>query len=105
MFWQRYGKIFVIPAVAVLGITVGAVGGAVAFDQFAARYLWPEPENLVVQHASPSRDTAGQVAADEVPSLFADDDPIEPLDWDEPGESQITTVDQAAGGLAVEGAR
>lgn len=53
MFWKKYGKLFVVPAVAIVGIGAGAVGGAYALDQLAAKYLWPEPENLVVIHATP----------------------------------------------------
>ena len=60
MFWKRYGKIFVVPAAAILGVSAGAVGGAVAFDQVASRYLWPAPENLVVSHAAPASHTVTQ---------------------------------------------
>lgn len=53
MFWKKYGKLFVLPAAAILGVGVGAVGGAYAIDQLAAKYLWPAPENLIVLHATP----------------------------------------------------
>jgi len=53
VFWKKYGKLFVLPAAAILGIGAGAVGGAYAIDQLAAKYLWPAPENLVVIHATP----------------------------------------------------
>lgn len=47
-------KLLLIPTIAVLGVTAGAVASAYAFDQVAARYLWPEPEDLIVQQASPT---------------------------------------------------
>lgn len=52
--WKRYGKMFVVPTVAILGVSAGAIGGAFAFDQLASRYLWPEPEQVIVTHASPA---------------------------------------------------
>ncbi|MBB6429333.1 hypothetical protein [Algisphaera agarilytica] len=57
MFWKKYGKLFVVPVVAILGIGAGAVGGAVAIDQLAAKYLWPEPVNIAVVHATPESST------------------------------------------------
>lgn len=51
--WKNYGKLLVIPAVGIVGVGAGAVGGAFAFDHFAARYLWPPPENMVVIQAQP----------------------------------------------------
>jgi len=60
MFWKRYGKTFVVPVAAVLGVSAGAVGGAFAFDQVASRYLWPAPENLIVSHATPASHTVTQ---------------------------------------------
>ncbi|MEM8738141.1 MAG: hypothetical protein AAGG38_06640 [Planctomycetota bacterium] len=62
--WQRYGKVFLVPALTVVGVTAGAVGGAVAFDQWAARYLWPEAESLVVVQASPDRRPVERVSED-----------------------------------------
>lgn len=56
--WQKYGKWFVLPTIAILGVSAGAVGGAVAFDQLANKYLWPEPENVVVTHAQPAATAA-----------------------------------------------
>lgn len=53
MLWKKYGKLFVIPVLAIVGIGAGAVGGAYAIDQLGAKYLWPEPENLVVVQATP----------------------------------------------------
>lgn len=55
--WQRYGKWFVVPTVAILGVSAGAVGGAFAIDQLASKYLWPVPENVVVSHAQPAATT------------------------------------------------
>jgi len=37
---------------AIVCISAGAVGSAALFDHLAAKYLWPKPENLVVQQAS-----------------------------------------------------
>lgn len=48
------GKWCLLPVAAVLGVSLGAVGGAVALDHFAAAYLWPEPEDLVVRQ-TPAR--------------------------------------------------
>ncbi|MEM7624343.1 MAG: hypothetical protein AAF333_01810 [Planctomycetota bacterium] len=56
--WQRYGKWFVVPTVAILGVSAGAIGGAFAFDQLASKYLWPAPEDVVVTHAQPASVTA-----------------------------------------------
>ena len=61
---KRTRKVFLIPAAMVLGVSVGAVGGAVAVDHLAARYLWPEPEDLVV------------------PQTVASTDPVEPPAWE-----------------------
>ncbi len=51
--WQRYGKTLLFPASLVLIISASSIGGAAAFDHYASIYLWPEPENLIVQQASP----------------------------------------------------
>lgn len=51
-------KILLIPTLAILGVSAGAVASAYAFDQVASRYLWPEPENLVVQQAAQERQRA-----------------------------------------------
>ncbi|MEM1107971.1 MAG: hypothetical protein AAGH99_04690 [Planctomycetota bacterium] len=53
MLWKKYGKLFVVPVLAIVGIGAGAVGGAYAIDQLGAKYLWPEPESLVVVQATP----------------------------------------------------
>ena len=50
--WKRYGKIALLPVGLVLIVAAGSIGGAAAFDHYASIYLWPEPENLVVQQAS-----------------------------------------------------
>ncbi|MEM9419907.1 MAG: hypothetical protein AAGA25_12775 [Planctomycetota bacterium] len=62
-----------MPVVAILGIGAGAIGGAFAIDHFAAKYLWPEPENLAVIHATP--EPAVQQYAD--PEFTEDVVPVE----------------------------
>ena len=73
MFWKKYGKLFVVPAAAIIGIGAGAVGGAYAIDQLAAKYLWPDPENLAVVHATPEpasyHETASEAALPEADAI------------------------------------
>ena len=49
---KRYARTCLLPAMMVLCTATGAIAGAAAFDHYAAVYLWPEPEDLVVQQAS-----------------------------------------------------
>ena len=62
--WQRYGKWFVVPTVAILGVSAGAIGGAFAFDHYASKYLWPAPEDVVVSQAQPDRTAVVEVSED-----------------------------------------
>ncbi len=50
--WKRNSKIFLIPTAAIIGVSLGSLAGAMAFDHLAARYLWPEPEDVVVRQAA-----------------------------------------------------
>ncbi len=65
MFWKKYGKLFIVPAAAIVGVGAGAVAGAYAIDQLAAKYLWPEPENLIVMHATPEPASPAEVVIEE----------------------------------------
>ncbi|MEO0514369.1 MAG: hypothetical protein AAF086_03630 [Planctomycetota bacterium] len=77
MIWKKYGKLFIVPAAAIVGVGAGAVAGAYAIDQLAATYLWPEPENLVVMHATPAPVSPAEVVIEE----FITDSASAPTDY------------------------